>query len=162
MTHTIVVFRLQDCAPSMSAICQALNNWTRFQKPLTPDLPAVTTTAQTSMLTGVSPEQHGIVANGWYFDDLNEILPLATKRASHPSALLWEQIRDQGQHLSVMKYCWWYAMNSSADAVLTPRPAYHADGSKSPDCYAWPLDLKETIDAETWCISVIPLLGSHR
>ena len=45
-----------------------------FHTPLAPALPAVTTTAQATMLTGVDPTEHGIVANGWYFRDLNEIL----------------------------------------------------------------------------------------
>ena len=36
-------------------------------------LPAVTTTVQTTYLTGVLPREHGIVANGWYFRDECEI-----------------------------------------------------------------------------------------
>ena len=36
--------------------------------------PAVTCTAQASMLTGLAPTDHGIVGNGWYFRDLAEIL----------------------------------------------------------------------------------------
>ena len=31
-----------------------------------PAFPAVTCTAQSSYLTGLAVEQHGIVANGWY------------------------------------------------------------------------------------------------
>ena len=34
--------------------------------PIKPILPAVTTAAQTTYLTGTYPNQHGIVANGWY------------------------------------------------------------------------------------------------
>src|SRR5947209_4166789 len=45
-----------------------------FSAPLGTALPAVTTTAQTTMLTGVLPEEHGIVGNGWYFRELGEIL----------------------------------------------------------------------------------------
>ncbi len=35
--------------------------------------PAVTCSAQATYLTGKLPSQHGIVANGWYFRDLNEV-----------------------------------------------------------------------------------------
>ena len=42
--------------------------------PLTPPLPAVTSTCQATMTTGLMPRDHGIVANGWYFRELNEIL----------------------------------------------------------------------------------------
>ena len=34
--------------------------------------PAVTCSVQSTILTGVMPNEHGIVANGWYFQDLNE------------------------------------------------------------------------------------------
>ena len=33
---------------------------------MTTTTPAVTTTVQTSMLTGATVSEHGIVANGWY------------------------------------------------------------------------------------------------
>ena len=36
-------------------------------------IPAVTTTGQATMLTGTTPEEHGIVANGWLFHELGEI-----------------------------------------------------------------------------------------
>ncbi|WP_396137037.1 alkaline phosphatase family protein [Blastococcus goldschmidtiae] len=37
-------------------------------------LPAVTCSAQTTMLTGTLIRDHGIVGNGWYFRDLGEVL----------------------------------------------------------------------------------------
>ena len=42
-------------------------------RPLTPTWPAVTTSVQSSFVTGAAPSEHGIVANGWYFRDLSEI-----------------------------------------------------------------------------------------
>ena len=36
-------------------------------------LPAVTTTVQSTYLTGTWPAEHGAVANGWYFRDECEI-----------------------------------------------------------------------------------------
>ena len=41
--------------------------------PLTPPLPAVTCTCEATMLTGLAPNGHGVVANGWYFRELNEV-----------------------------------------------------------------------------------------
>ena len=38
-------------------------------------------------------------------------------------------------------------MNTGTAATVTPRPVYHADGRKSPDCYAWPPDLKALLEA---------------
>ena len=36
-------------------------------------LPAVTCSAQATLLTGLTPAGHGIVGNGWYFRDLGEV-----------------------------------------------------------------------------------------
>ena len=113
---------------------------------LSPSLPAVTTTAQTTMLTGVDPSEHGIVANGWYFRDLAEVWLWRQSEGLVQAPLIWDRIR-QRRPLSVLKHFWWYAMNSSADRYVTPRPAYHADGAKSPDCYTWPPELKAKLTA---------------
>jgi predicted AlkP superfamily pyrophosphatase or phosphodiesterase len=42
-------------------------------RPLATVLPAVTTTVQSTFLTGLLPRDHGIVGNGWYFRDLAEV-----------------------------------------------------------------------------------------
>ena len=36
-------------------------------------LPAVTCSAQATMLTGRMPREHGVVANGWYYRDTAEV-----------------------------------------------------------------------------------------
>src|SRR5215218_8303572 len=60
--------RLLPFAPRLSALAQA--GWSR---PLREVLPAVTCTAQASILTGKSPQQHGIVGNGWLYRDTMEV-----------------------------------------------------------------------------------------
>ncbi len=119
-------------------LSQLANNG--FHTPLAPALPAVTTTAQVTMLTGVDPTDHGIVANGWYFRDLNEILFWRQSERLVCAPHVWE-----GQPWRVLKHFWWYAMNTSTTATTTPRPVYHHDGAKSPDFYANPASLKRLI-----------------
>ena len=45
-----------------------------FQARLDPVLPAVTCSVQSTFLTGLTPTEHGIVGNGWYFRGLGEVL----------------------------------------------------------------------------------------
>nr|WP_261344522.1 alkaline phosphatase family protein [Gimesia benthica] len=45
-----------------------------FSRPMGTVLPAVTCSAQSTLLTGLMPRDHGIVANGWYFRDLAEVM----------------------------------------------------------------------------------------
>lgn len=111
-----------------------------YSAPLESTLPAVTTSAQSTMLTGVDPTHHGIVANGWYFRDLNEILFWRQSESLVEAPAFWA-----GTNLKVLKHFWWYAMNTSTHWTVTPRPVYHHDGSKSPDFYAAPPNLKKLI-----------------
>jgi predicted AlkP superfamily pyrophosphatase or phosphodiesterase len=39
-------------------------------------------------------------------------------------------------------------MYSTADFSVTPRPQYHADGVKAPDCYAYPASLRDELQKE--------------
>ncbi len=59
-------------------------------RPLTTVLPAVTTTVQSTFVTGALPRDHGIVGNGWYFRDLAEVwLWRQSNRLVHGEKL-WE------------------------------------------------------------------------
>src|SRR5262249_37714017 len=55
-------------APRLRALAKA--GWLC---PLGDVVPAVTCTAQATMLTGQLPDRHGIVANGWLFRDTGEV-----------------------------------------------------------------------------------------
>lgn len=116
-----------------------------FHAPMTGVVPGVTTTAQVSMLTGVLPQDHGIVANGWHFRDQAEVWLWRQSEGLVQAPHCWDVLRRDRPGLKVLKHFWWYAMNSGADAMVTPRPVYHHDGRKAPDCYAWPHDLKQRL-----------------
>lgn len=114
-----------------------------FAAPLRTAIPAVTTTAQTTMLTGVLPQEHGVVGNGWYFRELGEIWFWRQSEKLVQAPLPWSGPRAP----KTLKHFWWYAMNSGVAATVTPRPVYHHDGRKSPDFYAHPYALKDALRA---------------
>ncbi len=112
-----------------------------FAAPLEPVLPAVTCSAQASLLTGVLPREHGIVANGWYFRDLAEVLFWRQSNTLVTHEKVWEAARRSRSDLTTAKMFWWYNMYSSAEFAVTPRPMYPADGRKLPNVYAQPPEL---------------------
>jgi predicted AlkP superfamily pyrophosphatase or phosphodiesterase len=114
----------------------------------TPAFPALTTTAQSSIITGTSPEKHGIVANGWYDRESAEVR--FWKQSNHivHGEKLWEKLRDTVADFTCAKLFWWYNMYSSADYTITPRPLYPADGSKHFDIHTQPMDMREAIKAD--------------
>ena len=110
-----------------------------------PAFPAVTCTAQSSYLTGVPPEQHGIVGNGWYDRDLAEVQ--FWKQSDHlvHGRKIWDELRELDPKFTCAKLFWWYNMYSSADYSITPRPMYPADGRKFFDIYSWPYSIRTDI-----------------
>jgi predicted AlkP superfamily pyrophosphatase or phosphodiesterase len=110
-------------------------------------LPAVTCSVQSTFLTGLLPRDHGIVGNGWYFRDLGEVLLWRQHNGLVAGEKVWETARRARPGYRVANVCWWYAMGSTADTTVTPRPVYHADGRKSPDCWTWPPALHDELTA---------------
>lgn len=102
-------------APRIASVGEA-NPWTA-------PIPAVTATAQATMLTGMAPREHGIVGNGWYFRDTGEIR-------------FWQQANQlvHGEKFyegfKTAKMFWWYNQFAPVQWSATPKPHYGCDGSK--------------------------------
>lgn len=117
-----------------------------------PAFPALTTTAQSSILTGTPPEQHGIVANGWYDRESAEMR--FWKQSNHivHGEKIWDTLRDElkatNPNFTCAKLFWWYNMYSSADFTITPRPLYPADGSKHFDVHTQPMEMRDALKAD--------------
>ena len=116
--------------------------------PIQTVIPAVTCSVQATYLTGQPPSRHGIVGNGWYFRDLGEVLFWRQSNQLVLGEKIWDVARRRDPAFTVANTFWWYAMNTTADITLTPRPLYCADGIKLPDCYSAPLDLRERCNRE--------------
>jgi predicted AlkP superfamily pyrophosphatase or phosphodiesterase len=116
-----------------------------FQAQLDPVLPAVTCSVQATLLTGLAPADHGIVGNGWYFRDLGEVFLWRQHNALVQGEKVWETARRAKPGFRAANLCWWYAMGATTDLTVTPRPIYHADGAKSPDCYTDPPSLHDRL-----------------
>ena len=101
-------------------------------------LPAVTCTSQANMLTGKNPCDHGIVANGWLFRDLSQIMLWRQSNSLVQSEKIWDVIRKKHPKFTVANMFWWYNMYSSVDFSMTPRPIYRSDGLKFPNTYSHP------------------------
>jgi len=110
--------------------------------------PAVTCSVQATYLTGRLPASHGIVGNGWYFRGLDEVLFWRQSNRLVQGEKIWHEARRRDPAFTVANTFWWYAMNSEADYTVTPRPLYCADGRKLPDCYSFPLELRNRFNRE--------------
>jgi predicted AlkP superfamily pyrophosphatase or phosphodiesterase len=125
-----------------------------WQAELSPVLPAVTCSMQATLLTGALPSEHGIVGNGWYFRGLGEVLLWRQHNALVGGDKIWDAARRRYPGYTVANVCWWYAMGARVDWTVTPRPVYHADGRKDPDCYTQPPALHDEL---TQALGTFPL-----
>lgn len=120
----------------------------RHLTPIKPVLPAVTTTSQSTYATGKWPAENGIVGNGWYDREDSEVKFWKQSNKLVQGDKIWDNAKKQDPNFTVSKMFWWYNMYSTADWSVTPRPQYHADGVKAPDCYTYPPELRDELQAE--------------
>lgn len=121
-----------------------------------PVLPAVTSTAQATLTTGMRADQHGIICNGLYTHgkrDLQAHLDLANHAEARVHVSFWEQADSlllmprfwERMNRKVAMLFWQQSMPGTgpgaANIVITPKPVHTADGKTLTACWSAPADL---------------------
>jgi predicted AlkP superfamily pyrophosphatase or phosphodiesterase len=109
-------------------------------------LPAVTSSVQATYLTGSTPKEHGIVANGWYMRELAEIRFWHQSNHLLQGGQIWSDLKQLDPKATSANIFWWYNMYCPADIAVTVRPMYPADGRKIPDIYTHPATLRPLLN----------------
>ncbi|MFO0878893.1 MAG: alkaline phosphatase family protein [Gemmataceae bacterium] len=135
--------RLLPHAPRLAELARA--HWVR---PLREVIPAVTCTAQATILTGVSPEQHGIVANGWLFRDTAEVRFWQQSNRLLQAEPLYVTARRRNPAFRCAKLFWWYNQGAEVAYSVTPKPYYGSDGNKAFGITGSPDGLAETLERD--------------
>ncbi|MCB9916364.1 MAG: alkaline phosphatase family protein [Planctomycetes bacterium] len=106
--------------------------------PMSAVLPAVTCSAQATMLTGLAPQEHGAVGNGWL--DPATLEPRLWRQSNRlvSGEKLYEAARRELPGFTCAKLFWWWNMGARVDWSITPRPFYCADGLKVLATYSDP------------------------
>ncbi len=148
--HKTVVIDVVGLTPALIKSMPFVAEWSAQAKitSITPVLPAVTCSAQATYLTGKYPDEHGIVGNGWYFEEEAEVKFWRQSNKLVQAEKIWERAKKLDSTFTCANMFWWYNMYSSVDYSVTPRPQYLADGRKMPDCYSQPSDLRDKLQAK--------------
>src|SRR4051794_10305631 len=130
--------RLLPHAPRLAALGPAV--------PMRDVVPAVTMSAQATMLTGQPVERHGVVGNGWLSRDTNEVRfwqqSNRLMQAEPVYATARRRARERGRSFTCAKLFWWFNQGADVDVSVTPKPHYGIDGNKvfgitgTPDGYS--------------------------
>jgi predicted AlkP superfamily pyrophosphatase or phosphodiesterase len=139
--------RLLPFAPRLQALAQ--RGWHR---PLREVLPAVTCTAQASLLTGQTAAGHGIVGNGWLWRDTGEVRFWQQSNRLIQAEPLYVTARrraaEQGRAFRCAKLFWWFNQGAAVEISVTPKPHYGADGNKVFDILGTPDGLTDRLQSK--------------
>ncbi len=128
-------------------------------RPLRPDFPAVTCTSQSSMLTGLSPREHGVIANGWFDREQGEARLWRQSNALVHGDKVWDKAKARNDKCTTANLFWWFNMNSTCDFTVTPRPIYTHNGRKIPDVSAQPAALRDTLQSNLGAFPLFDFWG---
>jgi hypothetical protein len=141
--------------PRLSALGKSGAVW-----PMKGVTPAVTCTAQATMLTGLPPQGHGIVANGWLFRETAEVRFWLQSNRLMSGETLYAAARrmaaERGERFTCAKMFWWFNQGAAVDWSVTPKPHYGADGSKVYDIQSTPDDLAGELQSK---LGAFPFFG---
>ncbi len=132
---------LGENTPSLNGLIQD-----GFMAPMEGVFPALTTSSQASMLTGLMPSEHGVVGNGWYFREQAEVRFWLQSNHLVQGEKIWQKIKKSKADFRCSKLFWWYNMYADVSSAITPRPHYPADGRKVMGLYSEPAGLHNTIE----------------
>jgi predicted AlkP superfamily pyrophosphatase or phosphodiesterase len=107
---------------------------------LVPSFPCVTCPVQANMTTGVTPREHGVVANGFYWRDKQRVEMWTAWNECIQRPQIWDRIRE---HSPGRTSAVWFPLHSKgcgADYICTPAPIHNPDGSESLWCYTKPIE----------------------
>src|SRR5262249_11977727 len=139
--------RLLAHAPRLRTLAES--GW---QRPLHDIVPAVTSTAQATLLTGAPPDVHGIVANGWLFRDTGEVRFWQQSNRLIQAQPLYRTARhrvaERGKSFGCAKLFWWFNQGADVDVSVTPKPWYGADGNKVFGIHGLPPGLTVRLEAK--------------
>jgi predicted AlkP superfamily pyrophosphatase or phosphodiesterase len=122
--------------------------------------PAVTCTAQATFLTGTLPNQHGIVANGWYFRDLEQIWFWRQANRLVAGEKVWETARRTDPSCTCAKMFWWYKHVQFGRLVGDAAADLPVGRSEDPGHLQPPIDAAGSAHGRTRSVSVLQVLGT--
>lgn len=151
MKHRLLVLNVVGLTPDLLKYTPRIGDVakTGFSAPMDAICPAVTCSAQSTMLTGKMPSEHGVVGNGWYFRDLAEVLFWRQPNQIVKADKVWHSGKRRfGDGFTTAKMFWWYNMYADVEFGATPRPIYPADGRKILGIRTDPANFKETLEEQ--------------
>ncbi len=143
MTQPVVLLsvpalREQD-VDSMPNLSRLAGNGDRAR--LSPGFPAVTCPVQANMTTGVLPNRHSVVANGFFYRDRGEFEMWTAWNDCILAPQIWDTLHERRPGTTSAVWFPLHSKGCGADYLCTPAPLHNPDGTESMWCHTRPEDL---------------------
>ncbi|MSR18262.1 MAG: alkaline phosphatase family protein [Phycisphaerales bacterium] len=163
MTRPLAIINIAGLSPSLFGdATPRLRSFARRCggiRTIIPPLPAVTCSAQATILTGTTPSEHGIVGNGWFDRGSGEVHFWKQSNGLVSGEKLWDAAKTRDPTVTAANCFWWFNMHSTADIEVTPRPCYTADGRKIPDIATKPFTLRARLQSDLGAFPLFKFWG---
>jgi predicted AlkP superfamily pyrophosphatase or phosphodiesterase len=111
---------------------------------LKPVFPAVTSTVQTSILSGEYPNRHGIISNGFMDRDTYNVLFWEQYSSLVKVPRIWDFIKNKNSNYKTAVLFWQNSLYANSDIIITPKPI-HLENEMKMWCYSKPVGYYEQI-----------------
>lgn len=128
--------------PSISSLIQKGESF-----PMEPVFPAVTCTAQASILSGCLPSEHGIIANGLYDRISHSVSFWEQASGLVQTPRIWDTLKFINPSIKTAVHFFQNSMFCNSDIVISPRPL-HMDNEMIMWCYSKPTGYYEKIQSQ--------------
>lgn len=130
--------------------CPALTDLARRtrMRVVKPVLPAVTCSMQATYSTGLTPGEHGVVANGNYFPERRVVSLWEHSALMIRQPRIWDALKGADPALTTAALFWWNTLYSTADIYMNVAPIHGAKGDIVSSCYSKPAGLYDEIEKE--------------
>lgn len=100
---------------------------------------------QATFTTGVTPDRHGVVADGWYLRDVGDVRVGMTAASVVAGEKIWEAAARRAPGVTCANLFWPHNVNGSATYAVAPHAVQRADGGVVPTLYGEPVELAEEL-----------------
>jgi predicted AlkP superfamily pyrophosphatase or phosphodiesterase len=125
--------------PAISALAEKGESYK-----LKPVFPAVTSTVQTSILSGEYPNRHGIISNGFMDRDTYNVLFWEQYSSLVKVPRIWDFIKNKNSNYKTAVLFWQNSLYANSDIIITPKPI-HLENEMKMWCYSKPVGYYEKL-----------------
>jgi len=93
------------------------------------------------MTTGLLPDRHAVVANGFFWRDKGEVEMWTAWNDCIQAPQIWDLLHQHDPQLTSAVWFPLHSKGAGADFICTPAPIHNPDGSESLWCYTKPTEL---------------------